>query len=281
MQLDASLASELRVKSQDFYCERYFVSDTLAGTVTTGKEFEVREGVVGPISVDVVNGFIGQETTPDVLFHDVAVVKSLSGGFSILSGYNPSDVAITSDSLGRVSFGKLDLVLQSPEQGSAFDAAQATASSQIAAGLSHVCNGAVTLNANKPLFGARFPLFSFIFPEALVGAVHRLLTPLLSVRRSVRWLHRKVRSAPLANKSYLWDMCRRASVFCLPGSNAWASTKLSFNFSKSSGGELCTTLKTRACNFVGLPHLLPQWFRLLASSESMALWYPMSIGKGV
>jgi hypothetical protein len=51
------------------------VGDTLAGTMTVRKQFQVGNGIVMGVSIFVMDSLTGPQTTPDVLFHDVTMFK--------------------------------------------------------------------------------------------------------------------------------------------------------------------------------------------------------------
>jgi hypothetical protein len=76
-QFVAEFAPKFGVEKKHLYREVDLVDDTLAGTVTAGKEFEVLDSIVLPVAVDVVDGFVGAQLASDVLGHDVTMLQGL------------------------------------------------------------------------------------------------------------------------------------------------------------------------------------------------------------
>jgi hypothetical protein len=75
-QLEPGFGSEVGILLKHGDCERDFIDDARAGAVPTGKQFEVPQRVVAPVSVNVMDGFLGEKLSPDVLLHDEAVLEN-------------------------------------------------------------------------------------------------------------------------------------------------------------------------------------------------------------
>jgi hypothetical protein len=74
-QFDSCGSGEVRVQSQYVDRELDLIDDALAGAVTARKEFEIRQKVVLPITVSVVNSFLRVKFAAEVLAHHVAMFQ--------------------------------------------------------------------------------------------------------------------------------------------------------------------------------------------------------------
>ena len=70
-----SALGELRVRLEHVDGEGDLIDHALPGTVTAGEQFEVTEGVIAPVSIDVVDSFVARQFAPQVLFHDEPVLE--------------------------------------------------------------------------------------------------------------------------------------------------------------------------------------------------------------
>ena len=96
-QVDYSGASfgsgDVRVGTKDIDCEVDFVDNSLSRPVATGIEFEVFDSVICFDSIDVVDGFFGQEFSTDVLFHDVPMFEYFVHRNAVVGGNTQNCVA--------------------------------------------------------------------------------------------------------------------------------------------------------------------------------------------
>src|SRR5580692_9850589 len=120
----ANFASEVRVTTDHFLREVELVNDSLTGTVTAGKKLQIADVVEKAVSVDMVHGFFGKKFSSEVLFHYIPVFKNVAGRFSVFSGNNHSNVAVSCNSFSGLLVRIMRLVRQSPKLRATFCAAQ-------------------------------------------------------------------------------------------------------------------------------------------------------------
>lgn len=70
-----SALGELRVRLEHVDGEGDLIDHALSGTVTAGKQFEVTEGVIAPVAIDVVDSLVARQFAPQVLLHDEPVLE--------------------------------------------------------------------------------------------------------------------------------------------------------------------------------------------------------------
>ncbi len=187
-QLNSSLASELRVKPENFDREGNLVSDALAGTVAAGKEFEVGRVVVLPVAVDVVDGFFIKERTTKFAGHNISMFQDAT----LLSGYpswnrNPK-VSVTLLMGGVFTSVKLFSKLLDLALLSAFDAAILLLSvDRFSARAPKFEKFLVAVQANS--FVAHVSGFLAASRRTLHRAVHRVFVVLLPIGIQVAPVH--------------------------------------------------------------------------------------------
>jgi hypothetical protein len=202
--------SEFGVENQVFYCELDYVGDTLSRSVVFGKQFEVINRIVSPVSVFVMDGFLLAKWATEVLFHYVAVLKHVSRRVSVFAGNYEAHVAVfhkaARDGVVRV----LLLVGYSAKQRSAFSAAQvfAAVDSSPRAALDNHAVSALNTDVVPSFFGET-PADSTTFG----GAVQRQFAPFLLVGANASRFHGERRVANLARKNGWGDLSCWPAVF--------------------------------------------------------------------
>jgi hypothetical protein len=220
-QLYTSSGGEFGVQTKYLDGERHFVGDTLAGPVPARKEFEVFEPVVTTVAVDVMDGFVGVQPAPQVLFHDEAVFKH---GF-----FAPASAA------GR--HGDAPIAVAGFVPGQSFNAARGKCGRKsgrggrslvlrlaflVAVFLLRV-HSTARLTPVAALFAAseagesraRFGVGTATFRGTGNRAVQRVVAEFLLVRRQVSLLHDKIVSAVLAGEIHRNAACGRG-IFAEP-----------------------------------------------------------------
>lgn len=84
--------AEVGVQNQYFDGELHLVDDTLARTVVRTEQFEIFDAVVKPISIDVMNGFVGEQIAPNALLHNISVLENFMKRLSISRRNTKHDV---------------------------------------------------------------------------------------------------------------------------------------------------------------------------------------------
>jgi hypothetical protein len=152
-QLEPGFSSEVGVLLKHGDRERDFIDDALAGAVPTGKQFEVPQRVVAPVSVNVMDGFLGEKLSPDVLLHDEAVFENVPRGLAVRPRNDHANVAIPDDALCGLGVGVQTLVMLSPESRAAFRAAKSLGKVKRSAGFPSCGESFPALDAGKDVLG--------------------------------------------------------------------------------------------------------------------------------
>lgn len=201
-QRHASFSGEFRVKPEDFDCEGNPIGDALARTMSAAEQFQIGDGVVLPVAINVMNRLFGHERAAQVLFHDPAVLQHFAFFAARDIGRNGEpDVSVALDvptdlarnkSLGRLCHLRRYLAFLP-----AVFLLGVNATSWLAPA-AH-CFAAVRTGEDVSFFRR--------FAASKIGAgrraVHRIVTELLSVSREVSLHHRKFFAALLAGE---WDL---------------------------------------------------------------------------
>lgn len=75
-QSDARRCGEFGVQADHFNREGDLVGDALTGTMSTGEKLKIFKAIVLSVSVDVMNGLLGEKSAPEMLGHDPAVLHN-------------------------------------------------------------------------------------------------------------------------------------------------------------------------------------------------------------
>lgn len=124
-QIVSEFAPKFGVEQKHLYREVDLVDDALAGTVPTGKEFEIFQFIESLVPVHMMHSLFGKKLSSEMLFHNVPVFKNITRGFSIFSRNYHSNVTVARDSFSWLLFGVVGLIRQTPKERAAFSAAQA------------------------------------------------------------------------------------------------------------------------------------------------------------
>ena len=95
-QFEPGFGSEVGILLKHGDCERDFIDDALPGAVAAGEQFKVLQRVVAPVSVNVVDSFLGEKLSPDVLLHDETMLENrvFLSGDARRNGHNPIAVSL-------------------------------------------------------------------------------------------------------------------------------------------------------------------------------------------
>ncbi len=202
--------SELGVENQVLYRELDYVGDTLTGAVVFGKQFEIIDRIVSPVSVFVVDGFFLAKRPAEMLFHHIAMFQNVARRVSVFARNYQAHVAVLYQSACDGVVRVFLLVGDSPKQRSAFSAAQVLAAVDSSA-RSPLDNHTVSaLNADVvPSFFRKPPPDSSTFGRA----VHGVFAPLFVVRGDLRRLHAEQGVADFAREIDRRDLRGGAPVF--------------------------------------------------------------------
>jgi hypothetical protein len=96
-QFVALLGGKLRVERQHLNGESHFVDDALTRSVPAGEQFKVLNSVVRTDAVDVVDGFVRAQVAPDVLLHNVTVLKNFHSFFVRVFSDGHSQVSVATN----------------------------------------------------------------------------------------------------------------------------------------------------------------------------------------
>lgn len=94
-QLEPGFGSEVGILLKHGDCKRDFIDDALTGAMAAGEQFKVLKRVVAPVPVNVVDGFLGEKLSPDVLLHDEAMFENrvFLSGDARRNGHDPIAVS--------------------------------------------------------------------------------------------------------------------------------------------------------------------------------------------
>ncbi len=95
--LDPGPRRELGVEPEHVDGKGHLVDDALAGAVSAAEKLQIVDGVVLPVSVDVMHGFLGEQRAPNVPFHDVAVLHDGVFLASNQRGHRNPNIAVAFD----------------------------------------------------------------------------------------------------------------------------------------------------------------------------------------
>ena len=222
VQFKASRSGEVGVQSQYLDGELHLVDNALAGAVAAAEKLQVLDAVVRADTVDVVDGFSRKEFSSERFFHDVTVLKSVSGRAAIDTRNNNSDVAMSRSAFGRFLSQMFTLVAKSAKQRATFRAAQTLLSIYGAARLALNGHRLLALNAiDLPFIGGK----ATAFPAAFGGAVQRFFAPLFDMRAQVTGFHGERAAANAAGKVDRLNLCSGTSVDGFMSSFARQCTK--------------------------------------------------------
>lgn len=103
-QFNSRLPGELGVCAQHFDCEVHFVSDSLSRTMPAAEKFQVRDGVIAPIAIDVMNGFLGEKLAAEMLGHHKAMLQNFVLFAGDVGRNGEPDISVAFDVTLEVSF---------------------------------------------------------------------------------------------------------------------------------------------------------------------------------
>lgn len=209
MKLVTGILRKLGVEKKNLHRERDFVGYALTGAMSAAEKFQILNPVVVTDAVDVMDGFFGKKFAADGLFHDVTMFKNVSAFCPIATGYNHSNVAVPSYSLGDLLVGIVRLVADAAKGRPAFSAAQPLLAIYGASGFALNRHRFSALDAvNLPLFVGQ----SLGQPHADSGTESRILPVFLEVGADISRLHEKRLAALFAGKFHWRDLSRRTTM---------------------------------------------------------------------
>jgi hypothetical protein len=201
---------ELRVQPEHFDCEAYLVDDSLAGAMPTGEQFQVRDVVIKPITVNVMDSFLREQFSPNLLLHDVSVFEDFVGRRAILGGDAQQGVFSFNASryLRQAMFFAVDfaypLVFALLRANSLFVVKIAAA------------RAARSVAFFTAVFACEFVSLVGIFPSAVRGAwqraVQRIFTVLFSILFYLARFVKERLAAFLALEFHVRHLCRDTSM---------------------------------------------------------------------
>lgn len=159
LQDHTSFRGELGIQGQYLDGEGDFVNDALSGSVTGREQFEVVDGVVLPVAVDVVDGFFRKQFAAEVLFHYIAMFKYVARWGAVFTRDYESNITVSGNAFRGFLFRMFFLVGNSSKQRTTGSAAQKLFSVERSAGSALNRHWVSTLDAdNVPV--RFFDLFS-------------------------------------------------------------------------------------------------------------------------
>lgn len=213
---------ELRVLPEHFKREGDFVDDALAGAVSVGEQFQVLDTIVVPVPVNVVDSFVGEQTSAYVLLHDVAMFEDFlapqCGGVADHYGHVPPFVATC-----QIAFSKSFIERRGLEECFTLPVTKFLFSVKRAAGsAAHRVHNAA-LQAFEVV--SNICISSPTQVGAWHGAIQRVSVPLFSKCGYNARLHFKQNTALLAGKREHGDPGSEPSVESLVGGLARSFAK--------------------------------------------------------
>lgn len=191
-QKDTCCPCEFGVQPDHFYGECDFVDNALAGSVSTGKKFQIAGIVKSAVPVNVVNRFFGIQRASKFLFHYVAMLKQIARWNFTCTRNKYSDVAVAANALGCRLVGVVFSIAETTKQRPTSGAAQALMPIDGSSGLALYWHAFTTLNAvHIPIFISKFSAYS----AAFCRAIHWVFAPFLAVSSNSSWFHGERRSA--------------------------------------------------------------------------------------
>lgn len=245
--------SEFRVQEQHVDCELNLVNDSLAGAMSTRKEFEVTNQVVLAVAVAMMNSFIFVKLATKMLLHHITVFKHRSN-FAVASQHRNGNPNVT-------VFFDVPLVVSCTEPVERTLANRFVTTFRAAIflfGVDTATRFAAFFNFFSAGFASKNTAFSRIFSAPQVRtwarAVYRILGVFLAIRVQIRPHHSKRFAALFARKTN--DLTTGSDVGLIESFGASADVTAKTSLVARVAKEGLPTILTRFLNRHGLAPLL-------------------------